>query len=122
MTGRPVRLFTAAAFAAAASLLSATTASACYGGCGFGYAGPVTHSYPAAAPVSYGSCVNPCGYGYVSPMYVVNHGPIYTAPVIGTPAPCCGYAGGYPYIGAARSHTKRPGVRGDLRGQLAYRG
>src|SRR6185436_20701411 len=73
MTGRPVHLLTAAVFATAASLLSASSASACYGGCGFGYAAPVyvrpvylapvAYSYAVAAPVSYGGCANPCGYG-----------------------------------------------------------
>src|SRR6476659_11142983 len=88
MTGRPVRLLTAAAFAAAASLLSVSSASANCGGCGFGYAAPVysapvAYSVSYAAPVSYGGgCANPCGggygyggYGYAQPSYVVNHGP-----------------------------------------------
>ena len=42
MSGRPVHLLTAAAIAAAASLLSISTASAgCYSGCGYSYAAPV---------------------------------------------------------------------------------
>jgi len=68
MTGRPVRLLTAVAFAAAASLLSASSASACYSGCGIGYAAPVylapvVYSYSYVAPIAYGSCASPCGYG-----------------------------------------------------------
>ena len=68
MTGRPVRLLTAVAFAAAASLLSASSASACYSGCGIGYAAPVylapvVYSYSYVAPIAYGSCASRCGYG-----------------------------------------------------------
>src|SRR5262245_41369583 len=110
MTGRPVRLLTAAAFAAAASLLSASSASATCGGCGFGYAAPVysapvAYSVSYAAPMSYGyggGCANPCGYGgyggYASPGYVVNQGPAYDAPVLGYAQPSYSYGGGYPYI------------------------
>src|ERR1043165_8859401 len=116
MTGRPVPLLTAAAFTAAASLLSASSASANCGGCGFGYAAPVMYAAPVtysisyATPVAYGSCANPCGYGgyggygYASPMYVVNQGPTYNAPVVGVPEPAPSYAygyGEYPYIGTS---------------------
>src|SRR5947199_2750474 len=110
MTGRPVRLLTAAAFAAAASLLSALPASANCGGCGFGYSAPVAYAAPVAysvsyaAPMSYGGgCANPCGYGgyggygYAQPSYVVNQGPAYDAPVLGYAEPAYGYGGGYPY-------------------------
>src|ERR1044072_1882673 len=113
MTGRPVRLLTAAAFAAAASLMSASSASACFSGCGYGYAAPVysapvVYSYAVSAPVSYGSCANPCGYGAyggygyaaASPMSVVNQGPSYNAHVVGVPEDVYqpGYA--YPSYGA----------------------
>ena len=116
MTGRPVRLLTAAAFAAAASLLSVSAASANCGGCGFGYAAPavqysapVVYSYSYAAPVTYAVPCSPCGYGgyasygYTAPMYVVNPGPTYNAPVVGmaeeAPTFDYGYRRAYPYIG-----------------------
>lgn len=97
MSGRPVRLLAAAALAAVASTASVTAASAgCFSGCGssYGYAAsvayysaPVVYSYSYAAPVTYAAPCSPCGgyapYGYTSPMYVVNQGPSYTAPVIG---------------------------------------
>ena len=92
MFGRPVHLL-AAAVAAAASLFSISSASAgCYG-CGGGYTyaapvayytAPVVYSYSYAAPATYASG---CGCGYASygyaarPMYIVNQGPAYTAPV-----------------------------------------
>ena len=116
MSGRPVRLLTAATVAAAASLLSISAASAsCYSSCGgvsyaapvAYYTAPVVYSYSYAAPVSYAApCANPCGYssyGYASPrpMYVVNQGPTYTAPVIGEAERGyeSGYRRAYPYIG-----------------------
>src|SRR4051794_41867239 len=91
MTGHPVRLFTAAAFAAAASLLSALPASANCGGCGFGYAAPgayaapVAYSVSYAAPMSYGvGGGNPCGGGfcfrYAPPSYNVEQRPAHDAP------------------------------------------
>lgn len=103
MSGRPVRLLAAAALAATASTLSIASASAgCFSGCGssYGYAAPaayysapVVYSYSYAAPVTYAAPCSPCGgygsygygasYGYTSPMYVVNQGPSYNAPVIG---------------------------------------
>jgi hypothetical protein len=102
MSGRPVHLLAAAALAVAAST---TVASAgCFSGCGssYGYAAPVAYytapvvySYSYAAPVSYAAPCSPCGgyasygygasYGYAapSPVYVVNQGPSFNAPVIG---------------------------------------
>ena len=90
MTGRPVHLLTAAAFAAAASLLSVSSASACFSGCGYGYAAPVysapvAYSVSYAAPVSYGGgCANPVRWRLRlrrlrGPSYVVNQGPAYDA-------------------------------------------
>jgi hypothetical protein len=117
MSGRPVHLLTAAALAAAASLLPISSASANCGGCGgYGfvaplaqYTAPVVYSYAVSAPVSYGSCANPCGYGgyggygyaAASPMYVVNQGPSYNAHVVGVPEDVYqrGYA--YPSYGAS---------------------
>jgi hypothetical protein len=108
MSGRPVRLLTAATVAAAASLLSISTASAgCYSGCG-GYSPPA--AYYAPPVVSYASPCSPCGgsYGYGSygyapsrPMYVVNQGPSYTEPVVGEAEGVeePGYRRPYPYMG-----------------------
>ena len=132
MSGRPVRLMAAAAIAAAASTASITTASAgCFSGCGYGYAAPVAHysapvvySYSYAAPVSYASPCSPCGgggffgsfgygasYGYAAPapMYVVNQGPSYDAPVIGGAEQGPAYEeDAYPYYseGAIRWHRR----------------
>jgi hypothetical protein len=131
MSGRPVRLLAAATVAAAASLLSISTASAgCYSGCGGGYAAPVAYysapvvySYSYAAPVSYASPCSPCGgsYGYGSygyapsrPMYVVNQGPTYNEPVVGEAEGVVegGYGRAYPYMGGGgvrwhRRHWQR---------------
>src|SRR4051794_41659186 len=65
MFGRPVHLLTAAALAAAASLLTISSASAnCFSGCGgYGYAAPVTYSAPVVYSQSYASPCSPCGYG-----------------------------------------------------------
>ncbi len=142
MSGRPVRLLTAATVAAAASLLSISTASAgCYSGCGGTsyaapvayYTAPVVYSYSYAAPVSYAAPCSPCGssygYGYASrPMYVVNQGPSYTAPVIGEAEGVydTGYRRAYPYLGEGgvrwhRRHWQRGyGYRGYRHG-LGYR-
>ncbi|MEA2874516.1 MAG: hypothetical protein QOH67_4664 [Hyphomicrobiales bacterium] len=144
MSGRPVRLLAAATVAAAASLLSISTASAgCYSGCGGGYAAPVAYysapvvySYSYAAPVRYASPCSPCGgYGYGSygyapsrPMYVVNQGPTYTDPVVGEAEGVVesGYGRPYPYLGEGgvrwhRRHWQRGyGYRGYRHG-LGYR-
>jgi len=145
MSGRPVRLLTAATVAAAASLLSISTASAgCYSGCGGGYAAPaayytapVVYSYSYAAPVSYAAPCSPCGgsYGYGSygyapsrPMYVVNQGPSFTEPVVGEAEGGYepGYRRPYPYLGEGgvrwhRRHWQRGyGYRGYRHG-LGYR-
>lgn len=101
MSGRPVRLLPAAAIAAAVSLLSISTASAgCYScGCGAAvtYSAPVVYSYTYSAPVVY---AQPCAYA--SPMYVVNQGPAYTAPVPYTAEPTAAY--GYVYGGYRRAY------------------
>ena len=97
MSGRPVRLLTAAAIAAAASLCSRSphASAGCYSGCG--YAAPVAYTAPVVYSYSYAA---PCGVRFVlrwraaamaaataaatrAPMYVVNQGPTYDAPVIG---------------------------------------
>src|SRR4029078_13653645 len=58
MTGRPVRLLTAAAFAAAASLMSVSAASATC--CGIAYSAPVAYAPPVyVPPVTY--AVSSCG-------------------------------------------------------------
>jgi hypothetical protein len=144
MSGRPVHLLAAATVAAAASLLSISTASAgCYSGCGGGYAAPVAYytapvvySYSYAAPVQYASPCSPCGgYGYGSygyapsrPMYVVNQGPTFTEPVVGEAEDVVesGYGRAYPYLGDGgvrwhRRHWQRGyGYRGYRYG-LGYR-
>ncbi len=101
MSGRPVRLLPAAAIAAAVSMLSISTASAgCYScGCGAAvtYSAPVVYSYTYSAPVVY---AQPCAYA--SPMYVVNQGPAYTAPVPYTAEPTAAY--GYVYGGYRRAY------------------
>jgi hypothetical protein len=123
MTGRPVRLLTAAALAAAASLLTVSAASAGCFSCGESsyappvaqYTAPVVYSYSYAAPVTYAAPSCGCGgyaASYQSPMYIVNQGPAYDAPVVGEPeeaAPALdyGYRRAYPYIGGgARWHHR----------------
>jgi hypothetical protein len=120
MSGRPVRLLTAA-IAAAASLLSVSAASAsCYSGCGYAapvvrYSAPVVYSYSYAAPVTYAAPCSPCGYasyGYAAaPMYVVNQGPTYTHPVTiaadPTPSYEYGHRRAYPYYGDGRMRWHR---------------
>lgn len=108
MTGRPVQLLTAAALAAAASLMSISAASAgCYN-CGpsvsyapvVTYQAPVVYSQSYAAPVAY---ARPCGCATQAPMYVVNQGPTYGAAVTidAEPTPAYeGYDRAYPYYGA----------------------
>jgi hypothetical protein len=129
MTGHPVRLLTAAALAAAASLLTVSAASAGCFGCNASYdappvvqyTAPVVYSYSYAAPVTYAAPSCGCGgyaASYQSPMYVVNQGPTYDAPVVGEPeeaAPALdyGYRRAYPYIGGgARWHHRGYGHRG----------
>lgn len=108
MSGRPVHLLAAAAIAAAASFVSISDASAgCYG-CGGGYTyqapvayytAPVVYSYSYAAPAAYASGCGCGGYatsGYARPMYTVNQGPAYTAPVVeAEPTPEVDYSYGY---------------------------
>jgi hypothetical protein len=115
MFGRPVHLLAAAAVAAAASLFSISSASAgCYG-CGGGYyqapvaySAPVVYSYSYAAPATYASG---CGCGYASygyaarPMYVVNQGPAYTAPVVVNAEPTPEVDYGYSYRRAPRYYS-----------------
>lgn len=142
MLGRPVHLLTAAAIAAAASLLTVSAASAgCYS-CGTSYVAPpvvqytapVVYSYSYAAPVTYAAPSCGCG-GYTTsytsyqsaPMYVVNQGPSYNAPVVGQPeeeaAPAIdyGYRRAYPYLGGARWHHRHWNRGWGYRG-YGYRG
>ena len=133
MTGRPVRLLTAAALAAAASLLTVSAASAgCYS-CGASYyappvvqyTAPVVYSYSYAAPATYAAPSCGCGgyaASYQSPMYVVNQGPAFDAPVVGEPEDASptldyGYRRAYPYIGGGARWHHRHWQRG-----LGYRG
>jgi hypothetical protein len=110
MSGRPVQILAAAAFAAAASFVSIDAASAgCYSGCGYSYSAPVAYyqapvvySYSYAPPVTYAAPCSPCGYSYgygyaPRPAYVVNQGPTYSEPVMVAPepAPSDGYSYGY---------------------------
>src|SRR5213083_310231 len=99
MFGRSVHLLGAATIAAAASLFAAGSASAnCYG-CGSGvvyqaqtyqapavtYQAPMVYGYTHQAPMAYPAPVQyapGCGCAAQSPMYVVNQGPAYNAPVV----------------------------------------
>ena len=110
MSGSPVRLFAAAMIMAAASAATITAASASCYSCGPAvYAPPPVVYYAAPAPS--------CGCAIQSPMYVVNQGPTYAAPVTieaePTPAYEPGYRRAYPYIGDRgvgwhRRHWQRP--------------
>lgn len=142
MSGRPVRLLAAATIAAAASLFSIGAASAnCYG-CGpsvvyqapvVSYAAPVVYGYSYQAPVAYPAPVQyspGCGCAAQSPMFVVNQGPAYNAPVIGEadpiPAYEPGYRRAYPYYAGGHMRWHHRGWnRGTYRGygpRLGYRG
>src|SRR5258708_1758882 len=113
MFGRPVHLLGAVTIAAAASLFSVSTASAnCYG-CRpsviyqapvVTYSAPMVYGYTYQAPMAYPAPVQyapGCGCAAQSPMYVVNQGPAYNAPVEGEadaiPAYEPGYRRAYPY-------------------------
>jgi hypothetical protein len=113
-----------------------TAAAGCYSGCGYApvayYSAPVVYSYSYAAPVTYAAPCSPCGYGsygyasygYTAPMYVVNQGPAYTAPVIGVPEATFdyGYRRAYPYYsdGGVRWH-RRHWHRGFGQREFGYR-
>lgn len=129
MSGRPVQLLAAAALAVTASVASVSGASAsCYSGCGYTtyappvayYSAPVVYSYSYARPVAYAAPCTPCGYSYgytARPMYVVNQGPAFTAPVTiaaePTPSYSYGYRRAYPsYYGAGIRWHKRHWHRG----------
>src|SRR6266568_3650497 len=139
MFGRPVHLLGAATIAAAASLFSASTAFAnCYS-CGpsviyqaqvyqapaVTYSAPMVYGYTYEAPMTYPAPVQyspGCGCAAQAPMYVVNQGPAYNAPVVGEAEPIPAYEPGYrrayPYYagGHVRWHH-----RGWYRG-YGYRG
>ena len=141
MSGRPVRLLAAATIAAAASFFSVSAASAnCYG-CGpsvyqapvVSYAAPVVYGYSYQAPVAYPAPVQyspGCGCAAQAPMYVVNQGPAFNAPVIGEadpiPAYQPGYRRAYPYYAGGHMRWHHRGWnRGYYRGygpRLGYRG
>jgi hypothetical protein len=124
MSGRPVHLFAAATIAAAASLFSLSTASAnCYS-CGpsviyqapvVTYSAPMVYGYTYQAPMAYPAPVQyapGCGCAALAPMYVVNQGPAFNAPVVGEadpiPAYQPGYRRAYPYYagGHVRWHHR----------------
>jgi hypothetical protein len=107
MSGRIVHLLGAATIAAAASLLTAGSAFAnCYS-CGpsavyqapmVGYSAPAVYGYSYQAPVAYPAPVQyapGCGCAAQSPMYVVNQGPAYNAPVVGEAEPIPAYEPAY---------------------------
>src|SRR5258708_3776199 len=107
MFGRPVHLLGAVTIAAAASLFAASTASAnCYG-CGpsviyqapaVTYSAPMVYGYTYQAPMAYPAPTQyapGCGCAAQSPMYVVNQGPAYNAPVVGEAEPIPAYEPGY---------------------------
>jgi hypothetical protein len=129
MSGRPVHLVAAATIAAAASLFSISAASAnCYS-CGpsvvyqqptVSYAAPV--AYPAPVQYSPG-----CGCAAHAPMYVVNQGPAYTAPVPieaeETPAYEPAYRRAYPYYSGGHMRWRhRHWYRGYGARGYGYRG
>src|SRR6266700_6076250 len=149
MFGRPVHLLAAATIAAAASLFAASTASAnCYG-CGpsviyqapaVTYSAPMVYGYTYQAPMAYPAPVqySPfCDCAAQAPMYVVNQGPAYNAPVVGEAEPIPAYEPGYrrayPYYagGHMRWHHRHwnrgfgyrgYGMRGYGQRSFSYRG
>jgi hypothetical protein len=120
MFGRPVHLLGAATIAAAASLFSASTASAYCNSCGPSviyqapvatYSAPMVYGYTYQAPMAYPAPVQyapGCGCAAHSPMYVVNQGPAFNAPVVGEAEPILAYEPGdrraYPY--SAGGHVR----------------
>ena len=127
MFGRPVHILAAATIAAAACLFAASTAFAnCYS-CGpsviyqapvVTYSAPMVYGYTYEAPMAYPAPTQyapGCGCAAQSPMYVVNQGPAFNAPVVGEaepiPAYQPGYRRAYPYIGGARWHHRGYGHR-----------
>jgi hypothetical protein len=142
MSGRPVRLLAAATIAAAASFFSISAASAnCYG-CGpsvvyqtptVSYTAPVVYGQSYQAPVVYPAPVAyapGCGCAALAPMFVVNQGPAFNAPVVGVPDPIPafepGYRRAYPYYAGGHMRWHHRGWnRGHYRGygpRLGYRG
>src|SRR5438270_5662322 len=132
MSGRPVHLLVAATIAAAASLFASSAFANCYS-CGpsviyqapvVTYSAPMVYGYTYEAPMAYPAPVPyapGCGCAAQSPMYVVNQGPAYNAPVVGEadpiPAYEPGYRRAYPYYagGHLRWHH-----RGWYRGYRGY--
>src|SRR5947209_3530426 len=139
MFGHTVHLLGAASIAAAASLFAASGASAnCYG-CGpsaiyqaqtyqapvVSYSAPTVYGYSYEAPIAYPAPVQyapGCGCAAQSPMYVVNQGPAFNAPVVGEVEPILAYEPGvhraYPYYagGHVRWHHRHWNHGYDYRG------
>jgi hypothetical protein len=154
MFGRPVHLLAAATIAAAASLFAASTASANCNSCGpsviyqaqtyqapvVTYSAPMVYGYTYQAPMAYPAPTQyspGCGCAAHAPMYVVNQGPAYNAPVVGEadqiPAYEPGYRRAYPYYagGHMRWHHRGwnrgfgyrgYGMRGYGQRSFSYRG
>jgi hypothetical protein len=154
MFGRPVHLLAAATIAAAASLFAASTASANCNSCGpsviyqaqtyqapvVTYSAPMVYGSTYQAPMAYPAPVQyspGCGCAARSPMYVVNQGPAFNAPVVGEAEPIPAYEPGYrrayPYYagGHMRWHHRHwnrgfgyrgYGMRGYGERSFSYRG
>jgi hypothetical protein len=136
MSGRPVHLLVAATIAAAASLFASSAFAGCYS-CGpsviyqaqtyhapvVTYSAPMVYGSAYEAPMAYPGRVPyapGCGCAAQSPMYVVNQGPAYDAPVVGEADPIPAYHSyrrAYPYYagGHLRWHH-----RGSYRGYRGY--
>lgn len=141
MIERTFRLLAAAGFAVVASLLSVSSASACYSGCGFAYAAPVApvlYAMTPVVPVVYAapvaSCDNPCGYGgwggqsygaLAAPAYGYGVASSYVGAGYGYSG--YGYRAGYGYRGGSYGYRTRVayrggyGFRGGYRSSWSYR-
>jgi hypothetical protein len=141
MSGRIVHLLGAATIAAAASLFSISAASANCASCGPSviyqapvatYSAPMVYGYAYEAPMAYPAPVQyspGCGCAGQAPMYVVNQGPAYNAPVIGEadpiPAYEPGYRRAYPYYAGGHVRWHHRGWYRGYRGygpRVGYRG
>src|ERR1043166_5013112 len=117
----------AGAAALAALVLSATTASACCGGCGCGCGYSYSYSYASSCGYGY-------GYGYggysvyapVQPTYAVDQGPVYNVPAAVATEPVPEYVGpvrryGYGHRGLGYRGLGYRGYRGGMLHRGAYR-